>query len=212
MNGLCNVNVELTDRCNKNCWMCGRRKRERENLKIQYGDMDFALVESIAQQLPLGIVVQLHNNGEALLYPQLRDAISAFDNQLTNIVTNGKLLVEKADEIIGNLDTMALSIIENDSEVDEQFDIFRQFVKLKGDKKPFIIFRIVGNVSKCIVNAYKEFKFPMTHRILHSPDGSFDYEQKPMIPDAFVDANARIVYNIPSPRPTYRLLQENTYP
>jgi 2-iminoacetate synthase ThiH len=43
LNGLFNINVELTDRCNKTCWICGRRKRERENpdLKLYYGDMDF---------------------------------------------------------------------------------------------------------------------------------------------------------------------------
>ena len=29
-NGLTTVNVELTSRCNKSCWMCGRRKVDAE--------------------------------------------------------------------------------------------------------------------------------------------------------------------------------------
>ena len=36
MNGLSTVNIELTTRCSKSCWMCGRRKVEPAPL-----DMDF---------------------------------------------------------------------------------------------------------------------------------------------------------------------------
>ncbi|HAY22508.1 MAG TPA: hypothetical protein DCY27_10160, partial [Desulfobacterales bacterium] len=109
--GLANVNIELTSRCNKNCWMCGRRKVDRDypELALRYGDMDFGLVKRIAAQLPANIVVQLHNNGEALMYPRFGEAVRLFRRQITNIVTNGKLLVEKAGEIIGSLDTMAVS-------------------------------------------------------------------------------------------------------
>ena len=50
LSGLCNVNVELTSRCNKDCWMCGRRKVERgyPELTLKYGDMDFDLVRKIS--------------------------------------------------------------------------------------------------------------------------------------------------------------------
>lgn len=48
-NGLSMVNVELTSRCNKNCWMCGRRKIDREypEITLEYGDMEFKLAEKI---------------------------------------------------------------------------------------------------------------------------------------------------------------------
>jgi radical SAM protein with 4Fe4S-binding SPASM domain len=183
MNGLCNINVELTDKCNKDCWMCGRRKRERENPNIIYDEMDFWLVEYIAQQLPSNIVVQLHNNGEPLLYSRFGDVVSAFYNQITSITTNGKLLIEKRKEIIDNLDTLALSVIEKDKEVDEQFETFRQFIKIKEDRKPFTVIRIVGNVKKSTINVFKEFKLPMAYRVLHSPDGSFNYKREPTIPE-----------------------------
>src|SRR3990172_2541347 len=129
--------------------MCGRRKVEREypELALRYGDMEFDLVERIASQLPDHVVVQLHNNGEALLYPRFGDAVRLFHRQVTNIVTNGKLLVDKAEEIIGVLDTLAVSVIENDTEADEQFEIIKAFLALKGDHKPFTLLRLNGEVD-----------------------------------------------------------------
>ena len=90
LGGLANINVELTSRCNKSCWMCGRRKIERDfpELTLDYGDMEFEMVREIARQLPPHIVVQLHNNGEALLYPRFGEAAELFARQITNVVTN----------------------------------------------------------------------------------------------------------------------------
>lgn len=183
LDGLININIELTSRCNKNCWMCGRRKVERDftELTLEYGDMDFELVEKIAFQLPPNVVVQLHNNGEALLYPSFGDAVKLFSKQITNIVSNGKLLIEKADEIIDNLDTLAVSVIEKDPEADEQYEILKEFLKTKGDKKPFTILRLNGNVD---YQKYEKFGLPLATRIIHSPMGSFNYKRKdPTIPE-----------------------------
>ena len=175
--GLSTVNVELTSLCNKNCWMCGRRKIEREypELVKEYGHMDFQLVEKISKQLPPNIVVQLHNNGEPLVYPHFGDATKLFKNQITNIDTNGKLLVEKSDEIIDNLDTLAISVIENDEEGEEQFEIIRKFLKIKKNRKPLTLLRINGDVD---IKKYKEFNLLMATRILHAPMGSFNYRKR----------------------------------
>jgi len=181
--GLTNVNVELTSRCNKNCWMCGRRKIDRDypELKANYGDMDFDLVRKIADQLPGNIVVQLHNNGEPLLYPRFGQAVKLFKNKITNIVTNGKLLVEKCNEVIDHLDTLAISIIENDSESEEQFEIIEQFIKMKGTRKPYTILRINGDVD---IERYKKFKLNMASRIIHAKMGSYNYKKEnPTIPE-----------------------------
>jgi radical SAM protein with 4Fe4S-binding SPASM domain len=143
--------------------------------------MDFNLVKKIAEQLPDNIVVQLHNNGEALLYPEFGRAVKLFKNQITNIVTNGKLLVEKADEIIGNLDTLAISIIENDPEANAQYRIIKEFLRLKGNCKPFTILRLNGQVD---IKKYKTLRLPLATRILHSPLGSFNYKKRnPTIPE-----------------------------
>ena len=182
LNGLGNINIELTSRCDKSCWMCGRRKVEKEfpELALEYGDIDFDLLENISKQLPSNIVVQLHNNGESLLYPRFGDAVRLFNKQITNIVTNGKLLIEKADEIIDNLDTIAISIIENDPEADDQYTIIEKFLKIKGNKKPFPILRINGFVE---LQKYKKLGLIMATRALHSPLGSFNYKKNPTIPE-----------------------------
>jgi len=183
LDGLANINVELTSRCNKNCWMCGRRLVERDypELTLTYGDMDFALVEKIARQVPPNIVVQLHNNGEALLYPRFGDAVRLFAAQITNIVTNGKLLIEKADEIIGTLDTLAISVIEKDPEGDEQYDIIKEFLRIKGERKPHTVLRINGDVDE---TRYEALGLVTARRLIHSPMGSFSYQKRdPTIPE-----------------------------
>lgn len=183
LDGLANINVELTSRCNKKCWMCGRRVVERDypELALDYGDMEFELVEKIAKQLPPNIMVQLHNNGEGLLYPRFGEAAQLFSKQITNIVTNGKLLVEKADEVIGNLDTLAISVIEKDPEADEQYEIIEKFLELKGDRKPFTILRFNGDVDR---ERYEKFSLVSASRILHAPMGSFNYKKRePTVPE-----------------------------
>ena len=182
LSGLTNVNVELTSRCNKNCWMCGRRKIDREHPEIAmaYGDMEWELVKSIAEQLPAGIVVQLHDNGESLLYPRFGDAVKLFHNQIKCLDTNGKLMVEKGDEIIDNLDTLTLSTFENDKEGDEQYKLLKEFLKIKGNRKPNVIIRCLGDVN---LDRYKKLGCIIAMRVLHSPMGSFKYKKDPTVPE-----------------------------
>lgn len=183
MNGLSTINIELTSRCNKNCWMCGRRKIDRDypELALEYGDMDFDLLRRIAPQVPPGIVVQFHRDGDALMYPRFGEAVSMFPGNIRNIVTNGKLLVEKADEIVGNLETLSVSIFENDEESEEQRELIGRFLEIKGDRKPFVTLRLIGDVDE---NAYREFNQLIIRRVLHAPMGSFDYrKRKPTIPE-----------------------------
>jgi len=182
-NGLTTVNVELTSRCNKDCWMCGRRKIDRDypHLAIKYGDMDFALVKSIARQLPDNIVVQFHDNGEPLLYPQFGKAVSLFKRQIRCMDTNAKLIVEKADQIIGNLDTLTISTFENDSEGNQQYKLVKRFLEIKGDRKPNIIIRCLGDVK---LSRYQKLGCIIATRILHSPLGSFQYKKRnPTVPE-----------------------------
>ncbi|MDD5596482.1 MAG: radical SAM/SPASM domain-containing protein [Victivallaceae bacterium] len=181
-NGLSCVNVELTSRCNKNCWMCGRRKVERDypELVIKYGDMDFSLLEKIAAQLPPDIVVQLHNNGEPTLYPRLKEAIALFSRQITQFDTNGKLLLERADDIIGNLDTMAVSVIENDPEAEGQYEILKQFLSRKKDRRPFVVARLNGKVDS---TRYEELGLTVARRLLHAKMGSYNYTMSPTVPE-----------------------------
>lgn len=181
-NGLYCVHLELTSRCNKNCWMCGRRKIDKEypEIAMNYGDMDFELVKKIADQIPGGIVVQFHNNGESLLYPRFREAVQLFKNQIKCVDTNAKLIVEKADEIIDNLDTMTISAIENDPEGDEQYALVRKFLEIKGKRKPRMIYRCLGSVD---TQRWEKLDGTIAARVLHNPLGSFKYKKSPTVPE-----------------------------
>ncbi len=183
LNGLATINIELTSRCNKACWMCGRRKVDREypDLALDYGDMDFDLLQETAPQIPPGIVVQFHRDGDALLYPRFGDAVALFPNNIRNIVTNGKLLVEKAPEIIGNLETLSVSIFEKDDESEEQLEIVRRFLRIKGDRKPFVTLRLIGDVDDA---PYRDLDQLIIRRVLHAEMGSFSYRRRsPTIPE-----------------------------
>lgn len=181
-NALTTVNVELTSRCNKNCWMCGRRKVEREcpELAMKYGDMDLSLVKSIAGQLPSGIVVQLHNNGEPLLYPEFKKAARLFNRQIRCMDTNGKIILEKAEDIIGNLETLTISTFENDAEAEEQYSLIKKFLKIKGQRQPSVIIRCLGEMD---IDRYRKLNCIIATRILHSPMGSFKYKKNPTVPE-----------------------------
>lgn len=180
--GLVSVIIELTSRCNKNCWMCGGRKLERENpeLAVKRGDMEFSLLRKIAKQLPSGIVVEFHRDGEPMVYPRFGEAVALFKNQITTMITNGKLLVEKADEVIGRLDVVSISIFEKDVEAKSQLEIIKKFLALRGDRKPFVTFRIIGDVNEAL---YKELGCPIARRGLRSPLGRFGYKSAPAMPD-----------------------------
>ena len=182
-NGLYCIHLELTSLCNKDCWMCGRRKIDRDHPEIamNYGDMDFTLVEKIAQQVPPGIVVQFHNNGDPFLYPRLGEAVRLFKDQIKCLDTNGKLLVRKSSEVIDNLDTLTVSVIENDPEADEQYEIVKKFLSIRNNRKPLMVYRLLGNVKD--PERWEALEGIIARRIVHNPLGSFQYARKPTVPE-----------------------------
>ena len=182
LSGLTNVNIELTSRCNKACHMCGRRKIERDLPALaKWGDMDFPLLISLAHQLPDGIVVQFHDNGEPLLYPHLGEALRLFTRQIRCLDTNGKLLLAKAEEIIGNLETITISTFENDTEAEEQLDLVSKFLSHKKDRKPSVIIRCLGETG--YERWYEKMGLLIAHRQFHSPMASADYERRAIVPE-----------------------------
>jgi sulfatase maturation enzyme AslB (radical SAM superfamily) len=181
MNGLSTLNIELTSRCNKTCAMCGRRKMEREHPELcEWGDMPLEIVQEISRQVPKDITIQLHNNGEPLLYPYLRQALYSFTGNIRCFNTNGKLLMERANDIIGNLETLTVSVIEKDTESEEQFEIVQRFLEKKGDNPPFMVYRLLGEVDEL---RWKKLPGLVAKRVLHSPDGSREYRKSPTIPE-----------------------------
>ena len=60
LNGLSQVNIELTSRCEKSCHFCGHQDPEI-NKSLEYGDMDIGLLRKIHAELPGGIIVQFRS-------------------------------------------------------------------------------------------------------------------------------------------------------
>ena len=204
LNGLLVVNIELTSRCNKSCWMCGRRKIDKDypEIKMQYGDMEFGILEMIEPMVPKDIVVQFHNNGEPLLYPRLGEALAMFRGRIRCLNTNAKLLTERPDEVIDNMESLTVSVVENDPETDDQYDIVKKFLKIKGDRKPQMVYRLLGDVGKFDpvdfedldeidyereyfnrINRWHKLPGTVATRTLHSPMGSFSYDKKVTVPE-----------------------------
>ena len=188
MNGLSTINIELTSRCNKGdgtlgsgCFMCGRRKLEREHPEMcNWGDMPIAMFQKIAKQIPSRTVVQLHNNGEPLLYPNLYDVIDALKRKgcFVSLNTNGKLLWEKREDVCW-LDTLVVSVIERDPEGEEQLEVLRRYNTWYGHK-PRVILRFLGDVDQ---SKYGGIEALHVSRMLHSPDGSRGYQKPVTIPE-----------------------------
>ena len=188
MHGLSGINIELTSRCNKSCHMCGRRKEEEQypDIANSRGDMPFEMLERIEGQIPPGVFVQLHNNGEPLLYPRFADALKLFHGHYMGLNTNGKLLMEQSDAICKYLSSISISIIPEDPEQDEQMDIALKFLEIK--RRPLVVFRLLGNIDEARVWTIRRWqqlydKVLIARRVLHAPGGSFDYEKDVTIPE-----------------------------
>ena len=176
------LHLELTSRCNKSCWMCGRRKMEVDHPELcNWGDIDPEMITRISRQVTSDTVVQFHNNGEPLLYPYLGWSLLRFKHCFRQFNTNGKLLLEKREEIIDNLDVLTVSVIENDPEGAEQYDRVREFISIKGERRPAIVFRLLGDVER--PDKWQELGGIVCHRVLHAPGGSYDYEKEVTKPE-----------------------------
>lgn len=192
LNGLSGINVELTSRCVKKCAMCGRRKIEKEYPELaNWGDMPIGMVRAIAEQIPRGVFVQLHNNGEPLLYPKLGEAIVLFSQCYTGLDTNGKLLIEKKYDL-SFLDTLTISVIQDDPEGEEQVNIVEKYLLILSGStslRPLVTFRLLGDVTirgPVYYSLAKEYDCKVARRVLHSPNGSRDYEKPVTIPETGV--------------------------
>lgn len=142
------------------------------------------MVKYIAGQVPPGIFVQFHINGEPLLYPKLPAALAAFRHCYSGLDTNGKLLLKRS-KTLALLDTLTISIIQDDKEGEEQLETVTKYLKTV-KKRPLIVFRMLGEINERLIN-YRaladRYGCIIVHRVLHSPDGSHDYEKPVTIPE-----------------------------
>lgn len=181
------LNIELTNKCNKNCWICGRREREKLYPDLYNKDIDFDLLYLIKKQIEGDRrLLQFHNNGEPLLYPRFGEALDLFHDHIRCFDTNGILLVEKQNEIIHRCEVITISLIENDPTWNKQLDILKTFINIKQDKPPMIVLRYVGTIEDDRQKEYKKLNLQMCYRQLHAPKGSFQYQKECIKPEYII--------------------------
>ncbi len=113
---------------------CNCRKPKPGLLLQAARDMDIDLVYKIIYQIPKGIIIHFHSNGEPLLYNELFSVLSWSYKQIRHFDTNGKLLLERINDIIDNCECITISTFPNDSEADIKFEDVKEFLEIKGDR------------------------------------------------------------------------------
>jgi len=159
--------------------MCGRAKLRKEG-KMELGDMDFDLFKHIVTQFD-GEILQFSRDGEPLLYKdfeQLGAYMWAYQDSLpvSNIVTNGKLLLERKNELLNAFTSITVSVIEEDW---EQFEIIKKFKEYVDLNHPIVYVKFLGDYYN---PEYEKLGLRTMRRILHNPKGDWDYQgSKPPI-------------------------------
>lgn len=164
MNGLARINIEITNRCNKSCYFCAWQNPKLNPHAVR-SDMDFVLLQHIAGEVAPGIDVYFHCDGEPLVYPRLREALELFGRHTTCILTNGKLLLERFDDIVDHCTTLVVSAFEKDPEGEEQARILAAFDSQKGDRSPQVWVKVVGGGDPPAA----QLGIPVMERALHVP-------------------------------------------
>lgn len=184
LQGLTQVNIELSSVCDKAklCSFCGR-----QNDKINpqpKGQMPWGLLRNIADQIPAGTIVQFHRDGEPTAYDHFGSALDLFYNCITSIVTHGENLAKKAREIMNRCDVVTVSAFNGDPDMALQLDSVREFLRLKGDCRPRVNIKIVGEMPPEKEALYGSLDVPIIRRVMHVSDGNYKYAKRnPTIPE-----------------------------
>ncbi len=177
------ISIELTSKCNKKCFMCGR-SAVRD--KMELGDMDFGLFKHIINQYH-GSILQFSRDGEPLLYKHFEDLSNYMwykqeSKLVSNIVTNGILLNEMKHLIYDSFTTITVSVIENDV---EQMENIIKFYNYISHPNPIVYIKFLGDYYN---PEFEKLGFKTMRRVIHNPQGDWDYQGqgKELIPEVGV--------------------------
>lgn len=186
LGGLSKIFIEWTSRCDKThlCSMCGHQSQEI-NPNLRFGNMSLGLMEELRGQLPRGIEVAFHKDGDPLAHSHVREAIDIFSGLVSTVVTHGLNLGRKADQIIGRCSTVVVSVFRGDPDRDAQLQSIKEFCEAKGNRLPRLIVKIVGDMSESESSVYWQYADQVIHRLIHVPIGNSKYAHRfPTIPES----------------------------
>lgn len=169
--------------------MCGHQDQAIN--PITYGDMDYGLLERIRQQVEPGIVISFHRDGEPTAYPRLREALELFRGFTTSIVTHGLNLERRAEEIIGNVTALTISVFRGDPDTESQRQSIRGFLAQKGDRPPQVQVKIVGDMLEDGIEEYEALGVRVIRRLIHVPISNSKYAHRnPTVPEVGICLDA----------------------
>ncbi len=191
LSGLAQLNIELSSRCDKThlCPMCGHQDQAVN--PIQYGDMDYGLLERIRAQVEPGILISFHRDGEPTAYGRLREALDLFRGFTTSLVTHGLTLANKAEDLIGRCTTITVSVFRGDADVHVQRAALTEFMAIKGTRAPCVQVKIVGDMADAEVEAYERLNVRIIRRLIHVPISNSKYAHRsPTVPEVGICLDA----------------------
>lgn len=131
------------------------------------GYMDFSLYAHIIDQLGTDVEIDLHKDGEPLMHPEIGRFIEYAKSKglFVHLVTNGKLLAKKKEEIVNSgLDLLTVSIVD-----DIPYDEVTEFYNYKWTGTPETQLKVYENIINPL---------PMTDGILKRPIHNWTDDQK----------------------------------
>jgi radical SAM protein with 4Fe4S-binding SPASM domain len=169
--------------------MCGHQNPDVN--PITYGDMDYGLLEKIRVQVPTGIVISFHRDGEPTAYPRLQDALSLFDGFITSLVTHGLNLERVADAIIGRCTRLTVSVFRGDKDAEAQLKAIKGFLAAKGERLPVVQIKIVGDMLQDGIEEYEALGVRVIRRLIHVPIDNSKYAHRaPVVPEVGICLDA----------------------
>ena len=188
LNGLTQLNVELTSTCDKQtlCAFCGHQD-PTISPTLKYGQMRESLLSAISREVePLGygLTVQFHRDGDPLAYPHVKKALALFEGHIRSIVTHGEALGRKASELIDNCEAVTVSVFRGDPDRSIQLSSIRSFLEQKGSRLPRLLIKVVGDMSIEELDEYRALNVQIINRLIHVPTGNDKYAHRlPTIPE-----------------------------
>ena len=137
--------IDVTNHCNKKCSFCPMKDRYTEDI-MPLGFMTLktyiGIIKECAENVPVGMNVELHKDGEPLLHEDLWMFIHYAKSKKCHVhfATNGILLSKTMEDLVDSgLDLMTLSVID-----DIPYKSIRNFMAYKGKRKPVFQVKYFG--------------------------------------------------------------------
>ena len=127
------VYFDITNKCNKKCYVCPVRERD-----FALGEMSANLFKKVVNALPKGTELDLHQSGEPLLHKELWYLLrhAKLQGRYVRFTTNGLLLDERKKELVNLVDEITISLMDTTA-----IESVKNFLKYKGGRKPKVFIK-----------------------------------------------------------------------